>query len=172
MHERFHFLSHNFHPPVDSEVPPSIKIAHAFMHTTPKIHKMNYSEISISDLQKLFRQYAMSRDILSVGEYRLILVSCSFENKWKNIIAGSTFYWRQSHAIGGSALSAHSPRPLTPSYQVIPDTTKGTPLQQNSLAPAASHRPSLPMQQSQPPKPVIPKPIAHQPAAPQIPAPQ
>lgn len=80
----------------------------------------------------------------------------------KNIIAGSTFYWRQSHAIGGSALTHNCQRPFTPNYQVIPDTsTKGTSMQQNILAPAASHRPSLPIQpSSQPPKPVIPKPIA------------
>lgn len=61
-----------------------------------------------------------------------------------------TFYSRQSHAIGGSATSAHSPRPLTPSYQVIPDDRMGTTLQQNTLAPSASHRPSLPVHHQQP----------------------
>lgn len=72
-------------------------------------------------------------------------------NKLSDIIVGSTFYWRQSHAIGGSAVSAHSPRPLTPSYQNIPDSAiKGTALQQNALAPAASHRPSLPIQPHKP----------------------
>ncbi|KAG5670723.1 hypothetical protein PVAND_000967 [Polypedilum vanderplanki] len=59
---------------------------------------------------------------------------------------GSTFYWRQSHAIGGSATSAASPRPLTPSYQITPDTRIGTALEENQLAPGASHRPSLPVQ--------------------------
>lgn len=84
----------------------------------------------------------------------LSITSCLAEIKC-NIIAGSTFYWRQSHAIGGSALSSHSPRPLTPSYQNIPDSSaiKGTALQQNILAPTATHRPSLPMQQTTPPKP-------------------
>lgn len=83
----------------------------------------------------------------------LSIPSCLAEIKC-NVIAGSTFYWRQSHAIGGSALSSHSPRPLTPSYQVIPDANiKGTALQQNILAPTATHRPSLPMQQATPTKP-------------------
>ncbi|CAO1439399.1 unnamed protein product [Diamesa hyperborea] len=70
--------------------------------------------------------------------------------------AGSTFYWRQSHAIGGSATSAQSHRPLTPSYQTIPDDRIGTPLQQNVLAPAALHRPSLPQQPQPILKPAIP----------------
>lgn len=67
------------------------------------------------------------------------------------MLAGSKFYWRQSHAIGGSATSGYSPRPLTPSYQIIPDDRMGTSLQQNTLAPSASHRPSLPGQNQQPP---------------------
>lgn len=43
---------------------------------------------------------------------------------------------------------------MTPSYQVIPDDRMGTPLQQNTLAPAATHRPSLPVraQSGQAPK--------------------
>lgn len=65
-------------------------------------------------------------------------------------LAGSKFYWRQSHAIGGSATSGHTHRPLTPNYQVIPDDRMGQTLQQNSLAPSASHRPSLPVQHQQP----------------------
>ncbi|CAO1420419.1 unnamed protein product [Diamesa serratosioi] len=70
--------------------------------------------------------------------------------------ASSTFYWRQSHAIGGSATSAQIHRPLTPSYQTLPDDRIGTPLQQNVLAPAALHRPSLPQQ----PQPIL-KPTAN-----------
>lgn len=66
-------------------------------------------------------------------------------------LASSTFYWRQSHAIGGSATSAHSPRPLTPNYQNMGnfDERAGTALQQNKLAPAAQHRPSIPVRQPQ-----------------------
>lgn len=68
-------------------------------------------------------------------------------------LAGSKFYWRQSHAIGGSATSGHTHRALTPSYQVIPDDDRmGQTLQQNYLAPSASHRPSLPTVQQQQPK--------------------
>lgn len=72
------------------------------------------------------------------------------------LLAGSTFYWRQSHAIGGSATSAQTHRPLTPSYQTLADDCIGTPLQQNALAPAALHRPSLPQQ----PQPIL-KPTAY-----------
>lgn len=64
---------------------------------------------------------------------------------------GSTYYWRQSHAIGGSATSNATPhpRPLTPNYQNMGtfDERKGVPLQQNYLAPSAPHRPSLPVAQ-------------------------
>lgn len=73
-------------------------------------------------------------------------------------LAGSTFYWRQSHAIGGSALTSASPRPLTPNYQVIPDSRIGTSLQQNVLAPPATHRPSLPVHQVQPVQKTVPQP--------------
>lgn len=76
--------------------------------------------------------------------------------KWKRIcLAGSTFYWRQSHAIGGSATSHDSQRPFTPSYQIIPDDRMGTSLQQNTLSPGASHRPSLPVRQQPLPKPAL-----------------
>ncbi|CRK95059.1 CLUMA_CG008541, isoform B [Clunio marinus] len=63
---------------------------------------------------------------------------------------GSKFYWQQSHAIGGSATSAHSPRPLTPNYQNMGnyDDRVGTTLQENKLAPTASHRPSLPVHEA------------------------
>lgn len=83
------------------------------------------------------------------------MLKCWIKNK---SLAGSTFYWRQSHAIGGSATSSQSQRPMTPSYQIIPDDRKGTALQQNSLAPQATHRPSLPSHNQQP----IPKPAAVQ----------
>jgi membrane-associated protease RseP (regulator of RpoE activity) len=73
---------------------------------------------------------------------------------------GSTYFWRQSHAIGGSATSNATlhQRPLTPNYQNMGtfDERKGVPLQQNSLAPSAPHRPSLPVSQAQPAKPVAP----------------
>lgn len=79
--------------------------------------------------------------------------------KWKRIcLAGSTFYWRQSHAIGGSATS-HESRPFTPNYQVIPDDRMGTSLQQNTLSPGALHRPSLPVQQQPVPAPKVPSTI-------------
>lgn len=85
---------------------------------------------------------------------RLIRFLCTRAN-YINVethLAGSTFYWRQSHAIGGSAASSHSPRPLTPNYQNMGkyDDRIGTTLEQNTLAPAASHRPSLPVRQPQP----------------------
>lgn len=73
-------------------------------------------------------------------------------------LAGSTFYWRQSHAIGGSALTSQSPRPLTPNYQNIPDSRMGTSLQQNVLAPPATHRPSLPVHPVQPVQKTAPQP--------------
>lgn len=83
--------------------------------------------------------------------------------KWKKkriCLAGSTFYWRQSHAIGGSATSHDCPRPLTPSYQgpfnkrpAFNDDRMGTSLQQNTLSPGASHRPSLPVHPHPVPKP-------------------
>ncbi|KAL7022939.1 hypothetical protein ACKWTF_012432 [Chironomus riparius] len=76
---------------------------------------------------------------------------------------GSSFYSKQSHAIGGSALSYHSTRPLTPSYQNIPDSRMGTSLQQNVLAPPATHRPSLPVHPVQPVQKTAPQPEQKQP---------
>ncbi|CRK95061.1 CLUMA_CG008541, isoform E [Clunio marinus] len=72
------------------------------------------------------------------------------ENDFEPEPVGSKFYWQQSHAIGGSATSAHSPRPLTPNYQNMGnyDDRVGTTLQENKLAPTASHRPSLPVHEA------------------------
>ncbi|XP_037815804.1 PDZ and LIM domain protein Zasp isoform X9 [Lucilia sericata] len=59
----------------------------------------------------------------------------------------SNYYWTRSHAIGGH----HK--------QDSDDERIGTPLQQNTLAPAATHRPSLPTPKStantEPPKPAV-----------------
>ncbi|XP_055918032.1 PDZ and LIM domain protein Zasp isoform X4 [Eupeodes corollae] len=52
----------------------------------------------------------------------------------------ANFYWTHSHAIGGQRPRS---RPMTPSSKPH-DERIGTPLQQNTLAPSASHRPSLP----------------------------
>ncbi|XP_055839525.1 PDZ and LIM domain protein Zasp isoform X7 [Episyrphus balteatus] len=52
----------------------------------------------------------------------------------------ANFYWTHSHAIGGQRPS----RPVTPASSKPHDERIGTPLQQNTLAPSASHRPSLP----------------------------
>jgi hypothetical protein len=76
---------------------------------------------------------------------------------------GSSFYSKQSHAIGGSALTYQCTRPLTPSYQNIPDSRMGTSLQQNVLAPPATHRPSLPVHSVQPVQKTAPQPEHKQP---------
>ncbi|XP_065369796.1 PDZ and LIM domain protein Zasp isoform X4 [Calliphora vicina] len=59
----------------------------------------------------------------------------------------SNYYWTRSHAIGHHKHDEHE------------DERIGTPLQQNTLAPAATHRPSLPTPKStattEPPKPAV-----------------
>lgn len=49
----------------------------------------------------------------------------------------ANFYWTQSHAIGGNERR-------TPLHHQ-PDERMGVPLQSNTLAPEAPHRPSLPV---------------------------
>ncbi|XP_046809552.1 PDZ and LIM domain protein Zasp isoform X18 [Lucilia cuprina] len=65
----------------------------------------------------------------------------------------SNYYWTRSHAIGGHY------------KQDSDDERIGTPLHQNTLAPAATHRPSLPTPSTEPPKPAVA-------AAPEIPDPR
>lgn len=65
----------------------------------------------------------------------------------------ANFYWTQSHAIGGN--ERRTPLPHSQVQQGHgQDERIGTNLQQNTLAPAATHRPSLPVakpqQQEQP----------------------
>ncbi|XP_017837043.1 PDZ and LIM domain protein Zasp isoform X8 [Drosophila busckii] len=56
----------------------------------------------------------------------------------------ANFYWTQSHAIGGN--ERRTPLPHSKFEQ---DERIGTNLQQNTLAPAATHRPSLPVAKQQ-----------------------
>ncbi|KAH8285412.1 hypothetical protein KR054_008844 [Drosophila jambulina] len=55
----------------------------------------------------------------------------------ERLITPANFYWTQSHAIGGNERR-------TPLHHQ-PDERIGVPLQSNTLAPAAPHRPSLPV---------------------------
>ncbi|KAI8128721.1 PDZ and LIM domain protein Zasp [Lucilia cuprina] len=71
----------------------------------------------------------------------------------ERLITTSNYYWTRSHAIGGHY------------KQDSDDERIGTPLQQNTLAPAATHRPSLPTPSTEPPKPAVA-------AAPEIPDPR
>lgn len=61
----------------------------------------------------------------------------------------ANFYWTQSHAIGGN--ERRTPLPHS-QFQEQPrqDARIGTNLQQNTLAPSATHRPSLPVAKAQP----------------------
>ncbi|XP_033247664.1 PDZ and LIM domain protein Zasp isoform X9 [Drosophila miranda] len=54
----------------------------------------------------------------------------------------ANFYWTQSHAIGGNERR-------TPLHHQHQDERIGIPMQSNSLAPAAPHRPSLPVAKPQ-----------------------
>lgn len=62
--------------------------------------------------------------------------------------AGTNFFWTQSHAIGAHSSSrSHTPNPIRPAAHgngADDDDRIGTPLKQNTLAPSAAHRPSLP----------------------------
>lgn len=57
-------------------------------------------------------------------------------------VAATNFFWTASHAIGAHSSS----RSHTPNHNRITDGDEciGTTLQQNSLAPEAAHRPSIP----------------------------
>ncbi|XP_017077914.1 PDZ and LIM domain protein Zasp isoform X14 [Drosophila eugracilis] len=61
----------------------------------------------------------------------------------------ANFYWTQSHAIGGNERRTplHHQHQQLPLQQQQPDERIGVPLQSNTLAPEASHRPSLPVAQ-------------------------
>lgn len=67
-------------------------------------------------------------------------------------LAASNFFWSQSHAIGsysGVSSRTNTPNPYNQHQQQQPirnvgDECIGTSLQQNTLAPEAAHRPSLP----------------------------
>ncbi|XP_032585849.1 PDZ and LIM domain protein Zasp isoform X11 [Drosophila mojavensis] len=60
----------------------------------------------------------------------------------------ANFYWTQSHAIGGN--ERRTPLPHSQVQQGLgQDERIGTNLQQNTLAPAATHRPSLPVAKPQ-----------------------
>lgn len=66
----------------------------------------------------------------------------------------ANFYWTQSHAIGGN--ERRTPLPHSQFQQQQPqqesprqDARIGTNLQQNTLAPSATHRPSLPVAKAQ-----------------------
>lgn len=69
-----------------------------------------------------------------------------------NSLAGTNFFWTASHAIGAHTAASRSHTPNYANAQnrengatpAIDDECIGTTLRQNTLAPAAAHRPSLP----------------------------
>lgn len=73
---------------------------------------------------------------------------CAVNNNAAEPHSPANFYWTQSHAIGGN--ERRTPLPHS-QFQTIgrQDERIGTNLQQNTLAPSATHRPSLPVAKPQ-----------------------
>lgn len=103
--------------------------------------------LSVCFLPTLF--FVRVKEIMTVSNYFLYL---TYEH-FKEPQSPFNFYWQQSHAIGGNAPSPgprqqhDTPRttPRSTPKQVEFDPSIGTTLQDNTLAPGAAHRPSMPI---------------------------